>query len=254
MTEKRCLGITRNFHRCSRNGEWRFFCNDHKKQPLIWLSFLIFTVLGSIASIYSVFFSSSHDLNDEINKRNQILRCVFEYGVHLSGAFEKIMYLESICDNDPIRCEAERDRMNKNFKKIFFHINESKFFLDQIGLNINAMNMINEAKKFADMEKSVNRVGDLIRIKIDYAYGKEAKYFFNIGAIIGGVGYRAMLAKKYSIPELAKDYKERASKINEMLNELYYDIRINTDVQDIDSMLQNIEVFYANMSDHFVTN
>ena len=129
-----------------------------------------------------------------------------------------------------------------------------KFFLDQIGLNIDAKNMINEAKKFAVMEEAVNRVGDLIRNKIDYAYGKEAKYIFNIGTIIGGVGYRALLARKYSIPELVTDYKEQSNKINEMLHNLNYDIRINNDVQNVDSIVQSIGVFYVKMGNNFTTN
>lgn len=114
------MGITRNLHRCSRKGEWRFFCNDHKKQPLIWLSFILFTALGGAASIYSVLFSSSQNQNElKITKHNQALRCIFEYGVHLSGEFEKIMYLESVCDDDPVVCGAEQERFDRNFKKIF---------------------------------------------------------------------------------------------------------------------------------------
>jgi hypothetical protein len=51
---RRCLGRTSNLHRCQREGDWRFFCHDHKRQPLIWLFTFIFTVLGGTASIYSV--------------------------------------------------------------------------------------------------------------------------------------------------------------------------------------------------------
>ena len=47
----RCYGITRNLHRCSRRGDWKLFCHEHKKQPLVGLYVLIFTV-GGTASIY----------------------------------------------------------------------------------------------------------------------------------------------------------------------------------------------------------
>jgi hypothetical protein len=251
MKERRCLGLTRTLHRCSRKSEWGLFCQEHKKQPLVWASFLLFTVLGGIASIYSAFFSQPHAQNElETAKHKQVLSCVFEYGIHLSGEFEKLMYIEYIRNNDPAY-DAERERFDINFKKIFFHLNESKFFLDQIGLNIDARQMVNESRGFADMEEAVNRVGDLIRNKIEYSYGKEAKYFFNIGTIVGGVGYRAILAKKYSIPELVTDYKRQVHKINGMLNELRYDFRINSEVQDAEAILQNIDAFYHNV-DNFL--
>lgn len=50
---RRCWGLTRNLHQCGRYGEWRFFCPEHRLQPLIWISFVVFTVLGSIASMQS---------------------------------------------------------------------------------------------------------------------------------------------------------------------------------------------------------
>src|SRR4051794_25740048 len=50
---QRCLGITRNLHRCGRVGNWRIFCHEHRRQPLVWLSFILFTVVGGIASIYT---------------------------------------------------------------------------------------------------------------------------------------------------------------------------------------------------------
>jgi hypothetical protein len=48
-----CFGITRTLRRCSRTGNWRFFCDDHRRQPLVWASFLIFTVVAGLSSIYS---------------------------------------------------------------------------------------------------------------------------------------------------------------------------------------------------------
>src|SRR5438270_3664680 len=49
----RCCGLTRTLHQCSRTGNWRFFCGDHHRQPLVWISFLIFTVVAGFSSIYS---------------------------------------------------------------------------------------------------------------------------------------------------------------------------------------------------------
>jgi hypothetical protein len=43
-----------------------YFCHDHRRQPLVWLSFVIFTVVGGLASIYSVF-STNSDKNAYIN-------------------------------------------------------------------------------------------------------------------------------------------------------------------------------------------
>ena len=63
MNMRRCFGINRNFHRCSRKGKWRFFCSDHSRQPLIWLSFLLFTVLGSIASMQSAWWRKQAPIN-----------------------------------------------------------------------------------------------------------------------------------------------------------------------------------------------
>jgi hypothetical protein len=251
MKDRRCLGLTKTLHRCSRKGEWGLFCQEHKKQPLIWACFLLFTVVGGIASIYSAFFSQPHAQNElETAKHKQVLSCVFEYGVHLSGEFEKLMYIEYIRDNDPAD-DTERERFERNLIKIFFHLNESKFFLDQIGLNIDARQMVKESSEFSDMEEAVNRVGDLIKNKIEYSYGIEAKYFFNIGTMVGGVGYRAILAKKYSTPELVTDYKRQAYKIDGMLNEIGYDLRIKNEVQDVEAILQNIEAFYHKVDNYF---
>ena len=50
---KRCLGITRNLTRCNRMGEWKLFCEEHKRQPLVWVIFIVFTVIAGTASIYS---------------------------------------------------------------------------------------------------------------------------------------------------------------------------------------------------------
>lgn len=48
--ERRCLGRTKNLRRCGRYGR-RFFCDDHRWQPLVWFGFLIFTV-GPVFYLY----------------------------------------------------------------------------------------------------------------------------------------------------------------------------------------------------------
>lgn len=55
---RRCWGLTRNLHRCRRTGQWGFFCDEHRRQPFIWLSFVVFTVLGSIASMQSAWWQT----------------------------------------------------------------------------------------------------------------------------------------------------------------------------------------------------
>jgi hypothetical protein len=49
---RRCWGLTRNFRRCGRQGNWRLFCDDHRLQPFGWLFGLVFTVIAGIASSY----------------------------------------------------------------------------------------------------------------------------------------------------------------------------------------------------------
>jgi len=51
----RCLGINRNLHRCNRSVEGRLFCYDHRRQPIVWIFFVVFTVIAGSASIYSAF-------------------------------------------------------------------------------------------------------------------------------------------------------------------------------------------------------
>ncbi len=50
---KQCWGLKRNLTRCQRTGDWRLFCDEHKRQPLVWLFTLVFTVIAGSASIYS---------------------------------------------------------------------------------------------------------------------------------------------------------------------------------------------------------
>lgn len=64
--QRRCWGRTRNLRRCSRTGAWRFFCHDHRYQPLIWFFVLVFTVGGGIASMQSAWFSGlNNNLGDQ---------------------------------------------------------------------------------------------------------------------------------------------------------------------------------------------
>src|SRR5262245_16987076 len=51
----RCSGITgiaRNLNFCRRQGDWWFFCPEHRRQPLYAL-FAMFGLIASSASIYS---------------------------------------------------------------------------------------------------------------------------------------------------------------------------------------------------------
>jgi hypothetical protein len=52
-TENRCMGLNNNLRRCGRHGEWRLFCADHRRQWIIWMFGLVFTVAGGTASIIS---------------------------------------------------------------------------------------------------------------------------------------------------------------------------------------------------------
>jgi tetratricopeptide (TPR) repeat protein len=53
---RRCWGWTRNLRRCARIGKWWLFCGDHRRQPLTWIVFLVFTVGAGLASYYSALF------------------------------------------------------------------------------------------------------------------------------------------------------------------------------------------------------
>jgi hypothetical protein len=53
-TLMRCLALTKNLRRCNRKGDWRLFCYDHSKQPLVWAGSL-FTAFAGLVSILSYF-------------------------------------------------------------------------------------------------------------------------------------------------------------------------------------------------------
>lgn len=55
----RCFGIARNLHRCGRIGDWKFFCFEHRLQPILGLFFLLFTIPVGLASIKSTWISPS---------------------------------------------------------------------------------------------------------------------------------------------------------------------------------------------------
>lgn len=56
---RQCHGLTRNLNWCQRTGDWRWFCPEHRKQPIVWATFLVFTIVAGIASIRSGFFTST---------------------------------------------------------------------------------------------------------------------------------------------------------------------------------------------------
>lgn len=60
---RRCFGLSRNLRRCSRSGDWRLFCHDHRRQPIVWAAFLVFTVIAGIASMQSAWFPGFPDAN-----------------------------------------------------------------------------------------------------------------------------------------------------------------------------------------------
>jgi hypothetical protein len=72
ISMRRCLGITRNLHRCGRIGAWRLFCYEHRWQPLVWLSFIVFTVAAGTAQLYSTWWPQTQS-DPEILRRQQRL-------------------------------------------------------------------------------------------------------------------------------------------------------------------------------------
>ena len=52
----RCWGLNRNLRRCCRQGDWKFFCEDHELQPVTALVFIVFTVGAGTASMQSAWF------------------------------------------------------------------------------------------------------------------------------------------------------------------------------------------------------
>jgi tetratricopeptide (TPR) repeat protein len=49
----KCYGRTKNFNRCQREGDWKFFCKEHKWQPVLFCLTLL-GIAGSLTSIYAV--------------------------------------------------------------------------------------------------------------------------------------------------------------------------------------------------------
>ncbi len=65
----RCWGLTRNFNRCLRVGEWKLFCSEHKKQPIVWMGFLIFTVGVGVLAYINYFFAAAQSTFKEPNNQ-----------------------------------------------------------------------------------------------------------------------------------------------------------------------------------------
>ena len=71
----RCWGRTRNLHRCGRVGEWRYFCDEHKLQPIQWIFVLVFVIgVGIIA--YIQYFESSNLIPKKL--KNSIQKFLYE--------------------------------------------------------------------------------------------------------------------------------------------------------------------------------
>ena len=67
-----CLGIKKNLHRCSRTGDWLFFCYDHIRQPIVWVFIFVFTVLSGGASIYSVIESTFFSIRSVVEPKASV--------------------------------------------------------------------------------------------------------------------------------------------------------------------------------------
>lgn len=70
---RQCFGITRNLTRCNRVGNWKLFCLEHQRQPLVWLSFIIFTVAAGIASIYSALHPVTNTTKSAVSQLQQVI-------------------------------------------------------------------------------------------------------------------------------------------------------------------------------------
>ena len=53
---RRCLGRTANRNRCLREIPQGLFCTEHRRQPIAWILFLVFTVGAGTASMQSAWF------------------------------------------------------------------------------------------------------------------------------------------------------------------------------------------------------
>ena len=92
---RRCFGLTKTLHRCARRGEWRLFCQEHRRQPLTWSFTLLFTILTSLIayvqffqSLYSPSLKPSFGPGGEVTQR-----------ATLSGLEQEIK--ETSCFSDP---------------------------------------------------------------------------------------------------------------------------------------------------------
>ena len=56
---RQCWGRTRSLNRCRRIGDWALLCPEHRKQPLVWLFALVFTVGAGLASYYGALQTAS---------------------------------------------------------------------------------------------------------------------------------------------------------------------------------------------------
>lgn len=69
-----CFGLARNLNRCGRIGDWTVFCNEHHKQWISWVIFIVFTVGSGTLSIISFFDDDTPELEDS-NIAIEISKC-----------------------------------------------------------------------------------------------------------------------------------------------------------------------------------
>ncbi len=53
-----------------RKGNWRFFCPEHSKQPIVWIVFLVFTIGAGTASIVS--YLSEKPIQNQIHENYKL--------------------------------------------------------------------------------------------------------------------------------------------------------------------------------------
>src|SRR3989442_1602772 len=62
-------GIARNLSFCRRQGDWWFFCPEHRRQPLYALFGVVFVLIAGSASIYACKYGATTQDVEEGTKR-----------------------------------------------------------------------------------------------------------------------------------------------------------------------------------------
>jgi len=70
----RCWGLTSQFRRCGRVGDWKLFCHDHRFIPIIVIGFLIFTGIPTVFKYINIV-----DIEKEKLLKAQKPSCALEF-------------------------------------------------------------------------------------------------------------------------------------------------------------------------------